>query len=73
MTVSLTLEYRFSKDFRLKEMRSSHNFERVFREAKERGIGAGIEQEEFLKKLEDRIRYYDGEKWTAEPAMRNEW
>ncbi len=67
------LEYRFDENFRIQEVRTSHNYERLFREAKRAGYITGSPDEAHMEKLKQGVRYYNGEKWTAEPAMRNEW
>ncbi|MFO7865557.1 MAG: helix-turn-helix domain-containing protein [Candidatus Aminicenantes bacterium] len=67
------LEYRFDENFRIQEVRTSDTYERLFREAKRAGYITGSPDEAHMEKLKQGVRYYGGEKWTAEPAMRNEW
>jgi hypothetical protein len=67
------LDYRFDLQFQLHEIRDSHTFERRFRNARAQGRIGDISRREYVDSLKDRIRWYNGEKWVPEPAMRNEW
>jgi hypothetical protein len=72
-TRPVNLEYRFDRQFRLLEIRDSHDFEMLFQEAQAQGRIGDISRREYVDSLKDRIRWYNGEKWVPEPAMRNEW
>ncbi len=73
ITYPNALDYRFNRRFRLLEIRDSHTFEMLFREAKEQGRIGDVTRQEYLEELKDRVRWYDGDKWVTEPAMRNDW
>ncbi len=72
-TSPTSLQYRFDEDFRILEVRDSHAFEMQFREARQKGYVSGELNQAYLDSLKDRVRYYDGENWGTEPAMRNRW
>jgi hypothetical protein len=72
-TWPVDLQYRFDEDFRILEVRDSHNFERQYREARQNGYISGELNQAYLDSLKDQVRWHNGEKWVAEPAMRNEW
>ncbi len=72
-TQPTSLQYRFAEDFRILEIKDSHTFEMRFREAREKGYISGELDQAYLDSLKDQVRWYDGEKWAAEPAMRNRW
>ncbi len=72
-TYPTSLLYRFNSRFRLLEIRDSHTFEKLFRKAKEQGRIGDIMRQDYVSSLKGRVLWHDGEKWAAEPAMRNDW
>ncbi len=72
-TWPVNLQYRFDVDFQILEVRDSHSFERHYREARQKGYVSGEMKKAYVDSFKDQVRWYDGEKWVTEPAMRNEW
>jgi hypothetical protein len=73
LTYPAVLDYRFDSEFRLVDIRDSHNFELLFKKAKDQQLIGEIPYETYIEKLPDQVRYYNGQRWVAEPAMRNGW
>ena len=72
-TYPTSLEYRFDNEFQLLEIRDSHQFEMLFRQAQAAGSLGGTGRLKYVEQLKERVRWHDGDKWVAEPAMRNQW
>lgn len=59
-------EYRFSRDFKLTEVKSTTRTDQLYERKAKEGLVKGTIDVAYLNALKDGVRYWDGEKWVKE-------
>jgi hypothetical protein len=67
------LYYEFDKKFNLLDLRSSHAFEMMHKEAVREGKIDSVIDDAYFQKLKEGILYWNGKEWTTTPSMSNPW
>lgn len=65
--------YEFNYKLELQDVRFSHTFEQMHKEARLEGEIKSELNEEYRRNLEKGLLYYDGENWGSKPLMSNSW
>jgi hypothetical protein len=71
-TINSNISYELDYKLMLLDIRISHSFKELYNSAINEGI-ISTDIDDQIKKLAENILYFNGEKWTAAPAMSNSW
>jgi hypothetical protein len=65
--------YEFDFNLKLMDVKSSHTFEQMHKEAVLKGEIKSVLNNEYWENLKRGVRWWDGEKWTDQPTMNLRW
>ena len=65
--------YELNYKLELQDVRFSHKFEQMHKEARLKGEIKSELNEEYRSNLVEGLLYYDGKNWVSKPAMSNPW
>jgi len=65
--------FELNYKLQLQDVRFSHAFEQIHKEARLEGKIKSELNEEYRKNLEKGLLYYDGENWVSQPTMNLRW
>ncbi len=66
--IRYSFTYRFSAEMRLMEVRASTETERIYVMMRKAGRVSGNLDQEYVRRLRDRLRYWNGETWQNAAA-----
>jgi len=65
--------YELNYKLEIQDVRFSHTFEQMHKEARLKGKIKSELNEEYRNNLAKGLLYYDGENWISKPTMSNSW